>query len=76
VPDVVANSSSAALVAHQIAAGNRCDPVPLWAQIESSIKRNTEAVLRMSREMDITPKAAFRCVVHLPSGPGGDVRAA
>lgn len=76
VPDVVANSSSAALVAHQIAAGNQSDPVLLWAEIESSIKRNTEAVLRISREMDITPKAAFRRVVHLPSGSGGDACAA
>jgi len=76
VPDVVANSSSAALVAHQIAAGNQRDPAQLWEEIEGNIKRNAEAVLRMSREMDITPKAAFRRLVRMPSGPGGDIRAA
>jgi glutamate dehydrogenase (NAD(P)+) len=75
VPDVVANSSSAALVAHQIAAGNQRDPASLWEEIESNIKRNTEAVFRMSQGLGITPKAAFRHIVHLPSGAGGDVRA-
>jgi glutamate dehydrogenase (NAD(P)+) len=75
VPDVVANSSSAALVAHQIAAGNQRDPAQLWEEIESNIKRNTEVVLRMSRELDITSKAAFRHVLPVPSGSEGDVRA-
>jgi len=75
VPDVVANSSSAALVAHQIAAGNQRDPTQLWEEIESNIKRNTEAIFRMSRGLDITPKAAFRRIVHVPSGSGGDARA-
>ena len=75
VPDVIANSSSAALVAHQIAAGNQRDPAQLWEEIERNIKRNTEAVLRMSKELGITAKAAFRCIVHMPSGSGGDVRA-
>ena len=74
VPDVVANSSSAALVAHQIAAGNERDPVQLWEEIESNIKRNTKAVLKMSEELDITTKAAFRRVVHAPFESGGDVR--
>jgi glutamate dehydrogenase/leucine dehydrogenase len=73
VPDVVANSSSAAMVAHQIAAGNRHDPVQLWKEIESNIKRNTEAVLRLSGELRITSKAAFRRAVDVPVGSGGDV---
>jgi glutamate dehydrogenase (NAD(P)+) len=73
VPDVVANSSSAALVAHQIAAGNRRDPAQLWKEIENNIKRNTEAVFRMSGELGITPKAAFRRAVDVPSGSGDDV---
>ncbi|HET9896586.1 MAG TPA: Glu/Leu/Phe/Val dehydrogenase dimerization domain-containing protein [Streptosporangiaceae bacterium] len=72
VPDVVANSSSAALVAHQIAAGNQRDPAQLWEEIESNIKRNTNAVFKVSREMNITPKAAFRHVVHTAPEPGGD----
>lgn len=75
VPDVIANSSSAALVAHQIAAGNQRDPAQLWEEIERNIKGNTEAVLRMSKELGITAKAAFRRIVQMPSGSGGDVRA-
>lgn len=75
VPDVVANSSSAALVAHQIAAGNQRDPVELWDEIEGNIKRNTEAALRVSRELDITSKAAFRRALHVPSGSVGGLRA-
>lgn len=73
VPDVVANSSSAALVAHQIAAGNGRDPAQLWKEIENNIKRNTETVLRMSGELGITSKAAFRRAVDMPSGSRGDV---
>jgi len=59
IPDVVANSASAALVGHQIAAGNTRCPRELWADIERNIRDNTEAVHRLSRELGLDSKAAF-----------------
>jgi glutamate dehydrogenase (NAD(P)+) len=64
VPDVVANSASAALVGHQIAAGNTLSPQTLWTDIENNIRRCTDAVEKVSKELDIDSKAAFRRVVH------------
>jgi glutamate dehydrogenase (NAD(P)+) len=63
VPDVVANSASAALVGHQIASGNTLSPRALWAEIEASIKRNTEAVERISKQLNIDTKGAFRRLI-------------
>jgi glutamate dehydrogenase (NAD(P)+) len=60
VPDVVANSASAALVAHQIASGNTRSPAELWALIERSIRSSTDEVERVSRRFDIDSKTAFR----------------
>ncbi len=78
VPDVVANSASAAMVGHQIASGNTLAPRALWAEIEANIKRGTEAVERASRELHIDSKSAFRRLMeaganaHVP-GAGGDL---
>lgn len=60
VPDVVANSSSAALVGHQIASRNTRSPNVLWEQIEQNIRRATTDVHRFSQEQDIDSKTAFR----------------
>lgn len=67
VPDVVANSASAALVGHQIASGNTLAPRVLWAEIEANIKRSTEAVERASKQLDIDSKSAFRSVMEAGS---------
>jgi glutamate dehydrogenase (NAD(P)+) len=64
VPDVVASSASAALVGHQIAAGNTLSPRMLWADIEANIKHNTEAVERVSKQLDINSKRAFQRVME------------
>jgi glutamate dehydrogenase (NAD(P)+) len=64
VPDVVANSASAALVGHQIASGNTLAPRPLWLDIEQNIKRSTDAVERVSRQLDVDSKSAFRRVMQ------------
>jgi glutamate dehydrogenase (NAD(P)+) len=64
VPDVVANSASAALVGHQIASGNTRSPQVLWAEIENNIKCGTEAVHRVSKELDVDSKSAFRHVME------------
>jgi len=64
VPDVVANSASAALVGHQIASGNTLSPRSLWTQIEANIKRSTDAVERAARQLDVDSKTAFRRVME------------
>ena len=63
VPDIVANSSSAALVCHQIASGNTRTPETLWEEIEHNIKSNTDAVERISKQLGINTKQAFRRVI-------------
>jgi glutamate dehydrogenase (NAD(P)+) len=50
VPDVVANSSSAALVGHQIAAGNTLEPEAVWRRIEQTLRRVTAEILDASRK--------------------------
>ncbi|HEY0462308.1 MAG TPA: Glu/Leu/Phe/Val dehydrogenase dimerization domain-containing protein [Pyrinomonadaceae bacterium] len=59
VPDIVANSASAALVGHQIASGNTLSPQVLWAEIETNIKNSTDAVERVSKQLDVDSKSAF-----------------
>lgn len=67
VPDVVANSASAAMVGHQIAAGNALDPRALWADIEANIKHSTDAVERASKQLGIDSKSAFRRIIEAGS---------
>jgi glutamate dehydrogenase (NAD(P)+) len=71
VPDVVANSASAALVGHQIATGNTREPRALWEEIEQNIKRSTAAVERVSRERGIDSKSAVRHVIQRESAYAG-----
>ncbi len=68
VPDVVANSASAALVGHQIASGNTLSPPALWAEIETNIKRNTDEVERVSKQLNVDSRSAFRHVIAARSG--------
>jgi glutamate dehydrogenase (NAD(P)+) len=70
VPDVVANSASAALVAHQIASANTRSPAELWALIERSIRSSTDEVERVSRRFDIDSKMAFRRAFDRTAQPG------
>jgi glutamate dehydrogenase (NAD(P)+) len=69
IPDVVANSASAALAAHQIASGNTRSPAELWASIERSIRNSTDEVERISQRLDIDSKAAFRRVFDRAARP-------
>lgn len=50
VPDVVASSSSAALVAHQLVGGNRRLTTDVWGTIQSAIETNTRDILRLSTQ--------------------------
>jgi glutamate dehydrogenase (NAD(P)+) len=72
VPDVVANSASAALVAHQLASGNTRPPVELWGLIEHSIRSSTDEVERVSQRFDIDSKAAFRRAFDRVAEPAGE----
>ena len=67
IPDIVANSASAALVGHQIATGNTRRPQALWAEIETNIKHNTEAAARLSKELDVDSKTALRQMIESES---------
>jgi glutamate dehydrogenase (NAD(P)+) len=69
VPDVVANSASAALVGHQIASGNTLSPQVLWADIEKNIKRSTDAADRVSKQLDVDSKTAFQRVIEAERNP-------
>ncbi len=72
VPDVVANSASAALVGHQLASGNSLDPEALWDEIESNIRRSTDAADDASRKLGVDPKRAFQWIAQTQSGEGYD----
>jgi glutamate dehydrogenase (NAD(P)+) len=59
VPDVIASSSSAAMVCHQMVAGNTMDPEDLWSLIEGAIDRNTRSCLTDGARLGIDPRDAF-----------------
>lgn len=69
VPDVVANSASAALVGHQIASGNTLRPQVLWADIETNIKHSTDTVDRVSKQLDVDSKSAFQHFIDAERNP-------
>ena len=49
IPDAIASSSSAAMVAHQIAARNALSPEVLWSGIEASIDRSIRQAMAIAR---------------------------
>ena len=58
VPDVLASSSSAAMVCRQIAAGGRLDETALWRAIEEAIEARVGAAQRHARQQGITLREA------------------
>jgi len=64
VPDVIASSSSAALVGHQIAAHNALDPDQLWKEIQLNIEHNTDAVHAQSKDLNLNSRETFRRLVR------------
>jgi glutamate dehydrogenase (NAD(P)+) len=56
VPDVIASSSAAALVGHQIASKNSLDPDALWPTIERTIRRVTALALEKSKGGERSPR--------------------
>jgi glutamate dehydrogenase (NAD(P)+) len=59
IPDVIASSSSAAMVAHQIAARNAMPPDALWARIESSIDRSVRQATAIARRERTSVRDAY-----------------
>jgi len=58
VPDLIASSSSAAFVAHQIASGNTIEPREIWEQIQRSIENSVTSARSRAREMSCSMRRA------------------
>jgi glutamate dehydrogenase (NAD(P)+) len=59
IPDILANSSSAAMVALQMASGNRLSDAALWSRIEESIQSATRRSAIRAREEATTLREAW-----------------
>ena len=59
IPDVIASSSSAAMVTHQLASGNAVAPDELWANIEHTIARSVALGIANARRLGITVREAY-----------------
>jgi glutamate dehydrogenase (NAD(P)+) len=59
IPDVIASSSSAAMVTHQLASGNAVPPDELWTNIERAIARSVELGIADARRLGITVRQAY-----------------
>jgi glutamate dehydrogenase (NAD(P)+) len=59
VPDLLASSSSAAMVAHQLRSGNGLEASELWRGIEEAITLGVEACLSRSRREGVPPREAW-----------------
>lgn len=63
VPDVIASSSSAALVTHQIASANTCAADSLWLSIQSNIEMHVRNSKQISDLLNINTVEAFKMSV-------------
>jgi hypothetical protein len=59
IPDVIASSSSAAMVTHQLASGNALPPDELWTNIEHAIARSVVLGIADARRLGITVREAY-----------------
>jgi glutamate dehydrogenase (NAD(P)+) len=59
IPDVIANSSSAALVAHQLASGNALSKRVVWGGIRRAMEDAVRATLALSERSGIPTHQAF-----------------
>lgn len=60
IPDVIASSSSAAMVAHQMSTGNRTPESQLWHHIKVAIQSTARETLEIAKSEGIEPRAAFK----------------
>jgi glutamate dehydrogenase (NAD(P)+) len=63
VPDVIANSSSAAMVGHQMASGNTIPADVLWSRIRTAIEDNVAVTLDTAKVLGIDSRSAFVHVI-------------
>lgn len=59
IPDVIASSSSAALVAHQLSTGDSISEQDVWQSISTSIRRSTRDGIKKSNEMKVDVRTAY-----------------
>ena len=59
IPDILANSSSAAMVALQMASGNQLSPLALWDQIQDSIQSAVRWSLQSAKNQGLTLRQAW-----------------
>jgi len=59
VPDIIASSSSAAMVCHQMVSGNLLAEDELWDRIERAIVDNTTWALAEGRRLGVDPRDVF-----------------
>ncbi len=60
IPDVIASSSSAAMVAHQMASGNSLSDGKLWSLIQESIMKTTKDLLALAKSEKIELRQAYK----------------
>jgi len=59
IPDIIASSSSAALVAHQIATGNGWEAEPLWERIAADIRGAVKVCGAQARRLSTSVRRAY-----------------
>ena len=59
VPDIVASSSSAAMVCRQLGAGSQANSDELWRDIQHGIHESTRECIRLSQQHKCTIREAF-----------------
>jgi glutamate dehydrogenase (NAD(P)+) len=59
IPDVIASSSSAAMVAYQMSSGNGIAEDDMWNRIQTSILQATSQTVEVSRVEKIEPRQAY-----------------
>ncbi|MDZ4083888.1 MAG: Glu/Leu/Phe/Val dehydrogenase dimerization domain-containing protein [Bdellovibrionales bacterium] len=59
IPDVIASSSSAAMVAYQMSSGNSITDEDLWSRIQKSILQAASQTVEVSRIEKIEPRRAY-----------------
>ncbi|HEU4410818.1 MAG TPA: Glu/Leu/Phe/Val dehydrogenase dimerization domain-containing protein [Polyangiaceae bacterium] len=70
IPDVIASSSSAAMVCHQLATGNAWPADALWATIRGAIERSVALGLEGARRDGVTVREAY--LRRFAGGRGGE----
>ncbi len=65
VPDIIASSSSAAMVCSQMGSGDQIDPEKLWKNIKLGIFKSTQACLEISKHDKISIRNALN-KIYLP----------